>query len=87
MLGPDGIGADGNIIMVDANGRLIAKDGCEARSKDKKTASILGVSNEIQKNRDPKATGPSATLGMCKAENVCNVVNLLTVSMYRHRSS
>lgn len=47
MLGPDWIGADGNIIMVDADGLLIAKDGCEAQSKDKKTQRVFFVSQQI----------------------------------------
>ncbi|KAG1890948.1 hypothetical protein F4604DRAFT_1898625 [Suillus subluteus] len=46
MLGPDGkpiVGTDGNIVMVDAEGQPIAKDGRETQSKDKKTRQVFLV--------------------------------------------
>jgi transcription initiation factor TFIIF subunit alpha len=54
MLGPDGkpvIGADGNIVMVDADGRPIAKDGGEVQSKDKDKGKAGGRKKFQKKTR------------------------------------
>ncbi|KAG2042843.1 hypothetical protein BDR03DRAFT_942221, partial [Suillus americanus] len=54
MLGPDGkpvVGSDGNIVMVDADGRPIAKDGGEAQSKDKKTRQVFLVPEAVRQLR------------------------------------
>ncbi|KAG1783327.1 hypothetical protein EV702DRAFT_1061321 [Suillus placidus] len=63
MLGADGkpvVGSDGNIVMVDADGRPIAKDGGEAQSKDKEKGKAGGRKKFQKKTRQvflvPEAT-------------------------------
>ncbi|KAG2367377.1 hypothetical protein BDR07DRAFT_1393753 [Suillus spraguei] len=72
MLGPDGkpvIGSDGNIVMVDAEGRPIAKDGGEAQSKDKdKDKSKAGGRKKFQKKTRQVFLVPEATRQLRREE-------------------
>ncbi|KAG2754786.1 hypothetical protein P692DRAFT_20950278 [Suillus brevipes Sb2] len=68
MLGPDGkpvVGTDGNIVMVDADGRPIAKDGGEAQSKDKGKA---GGRKKFQKKTRQVFLVPEATRQLRREE-------------------